>query len=50
VVVVTAYSLEIVGNSLSALVPSTSEGIDHIKMAPSPPTDTIVLWSGLITI
>lgn len=38
-----AFSLEIVGNSLSALALITSEGIFQIKMAPSEPTEIICL-------
>jgi len=37
------FSLDTVGNSLSALAWITSSGIYQMKIAPSDPTDTIVL-------
>lgn len=38
------------GNSFSALAFTTYSGIFHINIAPSVPTDIIVLWSGEIAI
>jgi hypothetical protein len=38
----TAFSFEIVGRSLSALAFTISDGIFHMKMAPSAPTETMV--------